>query len=347
MEPTTPIAEAIAAYVARVAERGRGTAAFPRTRSHQTYGYALHSFELFLSETRPTATTIADLEASDLAEYTRWLARRYQGTTVQLYTTALKGFLQFLTRRRALPFDLDEALALYEDERPRFRYPTPEVVDGAPAVLERHTAERPPAAGPTADRPTRLRELGWLRDQALLQVLFSTGARISEVLALTRNDVKHGRATLVTVHGKGGKERPLPLPADDRAAISAYLHARTDTSPYLFVSHAGRTPGAPLSRSYAWKLITRLARDTEAAGLSPHGIRRWLATMALRDGEDLKTISAALGHSSTAVTEQVYAFVSQEQVAERWGAAAARLRGRGRVRGGEGGEKQDYRQRLN
>ncbi len=97
MEPTTPIAEAIAAYVARVAERGRGTAAFPRTRSHQTYGYALHRFELFLSETRPTATTIANLEASDLAEYTRWLARRYQGTTVQLYTTALKGFLQLLT----------------------------------------------------------------------------------------------------------------------------------------------------------------------------------------------------------------------------------------------------------
>ncbi len=167
-------------------------------------------------------------------------------------------------------------------------------------------------------------------------MLFSTGARISEVLALTRNDVKHGRATLVTVHGKGGKERPLPLPPDDRAAISAYLHARTDTSPHLFVSHAGRTPGAPLSRSYAWKLITRLARDTEAAGLSPHGIRRWLATMALRDGEDLKTISAALGHSSTAVTEQVYAFVSQEQVAERWGAAAARLRGRGRTGGTTG-----------
>lgn len=329
MEPTTALPDAIAAYIARIAERGRGTAAFPRTRSHQTYRYALQSFELFLAEARPAATTIADLAATDLADYTRWLARRYRGTTVQLYTTALKGFLQFLTRRRVLPFDLDEALALFEDERPRFRYPTPEVVDGAPAVLERHAGERPPAAGSDAPRAARVRELGWLRDQALLQVLFSTGARISEVLALTRSDVKQGRATRVIVHGKGGKERPLPLPPDDRAAITAYLGARTDGSPYLFVSHAGRTPGAPLSRSYAWKLITRLARDTDAAGLSPHGIRRWLATMALRDGEDLKTISAALGHSSTAVTEQVYAFVSQEQVAERWGAAAARLRKRG------------------
>lgn len=329
MDQTDLLSSAITQYLDRLADRGRGIGARARSETHLTYRSALRRFERFLrDERRKNTPTLNDLNVDDLAEFTRWLSRRYQGTTIQLSTTALKGFFRFLARRNALPFPLEQALAEYEEERPRFRYPVPEVVDAAPLIMQNHAARQPPVAAPDAPRRERLRYLGWLRDQALLHVLFSTGARISEALLLTRADVRHGRATMVLVHGKGDKQRPLQLQPEDQRAIRAYLDARQDTSAYLFISHAGRTPGAPLSRSYAWKLITGLAADTEAHGLSPHGIRRWLATMALRNGVDLKTISAALGHSTTAVTEQVYAFVAQEQVAERWGAAASALRQR-------------------
>ncbi len=75
------------------------------------------------------------------------------------------------------------------------------------------------------------------------------------------------------------------------------------------VARPGTEASARFSRSSTGKQITWLTRETEAVGLSPYSIRRWLATMALRDGEDLKTISSALGHSSTAAIEQIYAFV--------------------------------------
>ncbi len=174
---------------------------------------------------------LADLAVDDLADFARWLQRRYQPTTIQLYVTALKGLLRFLARRTLLSFPVEEALGRYLDERPRFRYPTPEVVEQAALILEQHRKQQPLLVGPEAPRPERIRALGWLRDHALLQLLFSTGARISEALGLTRADVRNGRSALVIVHGKGGKERPLQLPPDDRAAIVAYLAARQDTSP--------------------------------------------------------------------------------------------------------------------
>jgi len=323
----TPLAEAITLYAERIKERNRGSNAFPRTGTAGTYFYALRAFLQYLSDTRGLDDPlVADLAVSDLAEYTRWLRKQsYQDKTQENYVTAARGLLRFLVRRKALTIDFDEAVAEWEEDRPRLRYPTPVVVDEADRILALHRSLEPPRADAAASRRERLRYLGWLRDQALLEVLFTTAARISEVLSLQRRDVRDGKAKQVTVRGKGDKDRVLPLNEGSRQAITAYLAARNDTQPALFISHAGRSPGQPLSRMSAWQLVAGLARTAELEGLSPHGIRRWLATMVLRDGANLKTISSALGHSSTAVTEKVYAFVAQEQVAAAWGEATDRV----------------------
>lgn len=150
-----------------------------------------------------------------------------------------------------------------------------------------------------------------LRDRALLELLYATGARVSEVMQLDVDDVAHGE--VLRVRGKGAKERIVPVGSYARAALDAYLaRARPELSrrgratPRLFLG----ARGAPLSRQGAWLVIQAAAeRAGLTAHVSPHTFRHSFATHLLQGGADVRVVQELLGHASVATT-QIYTHVT-------------------------------------
>jgi site-specific recombinase XerD len=153
----------------------------------------------------------------------------------------------------------------------------------------------------------------------LVNVLYSTAARLSEVLALNRSQVQHGRAQTATIIGKGQKPRTLHLMPYAQAAIRAYLTERTDANPALFVSHSRNARGARLSQSGAHNVVKKavIAQDCEPS-LSAHDFRHYRATQLLREGMPLEVVQELLGHADISTTRGIYAPVLGVQVVRDW-----------------------------
>jgi integrase/recombinase XerD len=159
-----------------------------------------------------------------------------------------------------------------------------------------------------------------LRMTALLELLYATGLRVSELVALPVASVMRDRRVLV-VRGKGGKERMIPLHDAARRAVNAWLAARAaelrrrrkdGTSPWLFPSHGG---SGHLTRQRLGQLLKELA---VAAGIdrrkvSPHVLRHAFATHLLNHGADLRSVQKMLGHADIATT-QIYTHVADERL---------------------------------
>ncbi len=166
-----------------------------------------------------------------------------------------------------------------------------------------------------------------LRDKALLELLYATGARISEAVALNVDDVFE--EDVVRLFGKGGKQRIVPLGSFARAAIDAYLvrgrptlAARGPSTPGLFLG----LRGARVSRQNAW-LIIRAAAERAQLGveISPHTFRHSFATHLLTGGADVRVVQELLGHSSVATT-QIYTLVTADSLREMYATAHPRAR---------------------
>ncbi|MCP1386998.1 site-specific tyrosine recombinase XerD [Corynebacterium sp. TA-R-1] len=163
-----------------------------------------------------------------------------------------------------------------------------------------------------------------LRDKALLETLYATGARVSEVLALVVDDVA-GNEGILAVTGKGNKQRLVPLGSHAHKAIDAYL---VRSRPVLSrgKSHALflNARGGALSRQSAWTVIKQAA---ERAGLekdiSPHTLRHSFATHLLEGGADVRTVQELLGHASVTTT-QIYTHVTADSLREVWASAHPR-----------------------
>ena len=163
-----------------------------------------------------------------------------------------------------------------------------------------------------------------IRDKALLEMLYGTGARISEVLDLAVDDVAD-RPEILTVTGKGSKQRLVPLGSHARGAIEEYLvRARPQLSrgktPALFLN----TLGKPLSRQSAWAVIQQaVQRANLTKKVSPHTLRHSFATHLLQGGADVRTVQELLGHSSVTTT-QIYTHVTAESLRQVWRVAHPR-----------------------
>jgi integrase/recombinase XerD len=174
-------------------------------------------------------------------------------------------------------------------------------------------------------------ELDRVRDKALLELLYATGARVSEAVNLNVDDLigDEGTAEVVRLFGKGNKQRIVPVGSYARRALDAYLvrvrpvlSARGRSTPALFLGMSG----SRLSRQSAW-LVIRAAG--ERAGLqlelSPHSMRHSFATHLLQGGADVRVVQELLGHASVATT-QIYTRVTADALRDVYVTAHPRAR---------------------
>jgi integrase/recombinase XerD len=167
-----------------------------------------------------------------------------------------------------------------------------------------------------------------IRDQALLEFLYGTGARIGEAVALDVDDVDLERGS-VLLHGKGGKDRIVPVGGFARAAVDAYLlrgrpvfAVAGRASPALFVN----ARGGRLSRQSAWTILrTSAERAGVQVAVGPHTLRHSFATHLLDGGADVRVVQELLGHASVTTT-QVYTLVTVDRLREVYATSHPRAR---------------------
>jgi integrase/recombinase XerD len=171
-----------------------------------------------------------------------------------------------------------------------------------------------------------------LRDRALLELLYGTGARISEAVGLAVDDLDLAD-NIVLLSGKGGKQRRVPVGSFAAQAVTAYL---VQARPQLAANGTGNAAlflnarGGPLSRQSAW-VVLRTAGERaglSTAGLSPHTLRHSFATHLMEGGADVRVVQELLGHASVTTT-QIYTLVTVDTLREVYASAHPRAGRRG------------------
>jgi integrase/recombinase XerD len=174
-----------------------------------------------------------------------------------------------------------------------------------------------------------------LRDRALLELLYGTGARISEAVGLDIDDLDWNGSTavpaVIRLVGKGGKQRIVPVGSYARASLEAYLvrarpvlaraARRASASPAVFLN----SRGGRLTRQGAWAILQAAAGRAGLSQVSPHTLRHSFATHLLDGGADVRVVQELLGHASVTTT-QVYTLVTAERLREVYAAAHPRAR---------------------
>lgn len=230
---------------------------------------------------------LARVSESDLFAFLA--AKKGRASSAARRVSTLKRFYQYLLRERRIA--ADPTLKLEPPKRaPRF-----------PKTLSESDVEALLAAPDTAS------PLG-LRDRAMLETLYATGLRVSELVSLKRFAVNLD-AGVVRVMGKGSKERLVPLGEEAVDWISRYLKSH-DGSDALFVT----ARGGPMTRQAFWHLIRRYgARAIPGKRLSPHVLRHAFATHLINHGADLRVVQMLLGHADISTT-QIYTHVARERL---------------------------------
>lgn len=229
-------------------------------------------------------------------------------TSLARLQSSVRGWHRFLAREGI------------EADDPTGRLRPPKTPRRLPKALTIDQVERLLAA-PSAEEP-----LG-IRDRALLELLYATGARVSEAVGLDVDDMAHGE--VLRLRGKGSKERIVPVGSYARAAVDAYLTrvrpglaAKGRASARLFLG----ARGAPLSRQSAWLVIRSAAERAQlTAEVSPHTLRHSFATHLLQGGADVRVVQELLGHSSVATT-QIYTHVSVDALRDIYATSHPRAR---------------------
>ena len=242
---------------------------------------------------------IADRSSADPAPAATSLAR---------LQSSVRGWHRFLARE-GIEVD-DPSGRLRPPKAPR-RLPKALTIDQVERLLGAPSAEDP---------------IG-IRDRALLELLYATGARVSEAVGLDVDDLAHG--DVLRVRGKGSKERIVPIGSFARTAVDAYLTrvrpglaAKGRASARLFLG----ARGAPLSRQSAWLVIRAAAEQAQiTAEVSPHTLRHSFATHLLQGGADVRVVQELLGHASVATT-QIYTHVSVDTLRDIYATSHPRAR---------------------
>ena len=181
----------------------------------------------------------------------------------------------------------------------------------------------------------RVGELTALRDRAILEVLYGTGARVSEVVGLNLGDLGKSmlagdEVTTLKLRGKGSKERIVPLGSFAKEAIENYMvrlrpmYVEKSKSSKAATALFLNSRGGRLSRTSAWQIVTDAAEATGLSGkVSPHVFRHSYATHLLDGGADIRVVQELLGHSSVTTT-QIYTLITIDKVRQAYASAHPR-----------------------
>lgn len=275
----------------------------------------------------------------DLRRYVDHLAQEGIGTLDEVTEAVVSGFLMRLREGDSdhPPLSSTSAARTVVAVRGFHKFAVADglaTLDPASGVKPPTPAKRLPKALPLSDVEAILEAAGApdttlaLRDRALLEVLYGTGARISEAVGLDVDDIDTVDAT-VLLRGKGSKERLVPIGGYALDAVAAYLTrartelvvARTPVGAMFLNSRGGR-----LSRQSAWAVLVKAAeRAGVTRDVSPHTLRHSFATHLLDGGADVRVVQELLGHASVTTT-QVYTLVTVENLREVFATAHPRAR---------------------
>jgi integrase/recombinase XerD len=281
-----------------------------------SYRRDLRRYHAFLD-----ASGVTDLEAVSEATVSGFLVHLREGDTDHPPLSATSAGRTVVAVRGFHKFCVVDGLATH---------------DPAAGVRPPAPARRLPKALPLADVEAILGASGAagttlaLRDRALLEVLYGTGARISEAVGLDVDDLDRVDAT-VLLRGKGGKDRIVPIGSYALEAVDAYLtRARPELAAVGTPERAGalflNARGGRLSRQSAWTVLVKAAdRAGVTRDVSPHTLRHSFATHLLEGGADVRVVQELLGHASVTTT-QIYTLVTVDNLREVYAAAHPRAR---------------------
>ncbi len=266
------------------------------------HGLARNTLESYRRDVRQFAVdiqpkTLQDVQRADVSAYLHrcFIAQVNTRSTVR-HLSSLRRFYAWAVRESLLT------------ENPLSGLDTPRLPRSLPKSFGEADVEALLAATEGNDALAQ-------RDKALLEVLYATGLRVSELVSLRLRQLNRD-AGVVQVMGKGGKERLVPLGEMALQALDRYLTSARLTmlaqhsSDYVFVSARGK----PITRQACWYLIKRRARQAGLVQLpSPHGLRHAFATHLINHGADLRVVQLLLGHADISTT-QIYTHVARERL---------------------------------
>lgn len=264
---------------------------------------------------------LADVSEPDVSDFVVTLRRgdpdngvpELSASSAARALIAVRGLHRFAAIEGLTPTDVARAV---KPPTPNRRLPKSLTIDQVEALLAA-------AGGGATDGPLDL------RNRALLELLYSTGARISEAVGLDVDDVDV-QARSALLWGKGGKQRLVPVGRPAVEALQAYLvRGRPDLArrgrggvPALFLN----SRGGRLSRQSAWQVLADAAERAKiSAAVSPHTLRHSFATHLLEGGADVRVVQELLGHASVTTT-QIYTLVTVSSLREVWAGAHPRAR---------------------
>lgn len=272
------------------------------------YSRDLEKYERFLERTGKSLTTA---ETSNIYDFI--LALRTDGlhdSSIARHVVAIRTLYAFLDKDQKI---VNIAKDVLPPRIPK-RLPKALAVDAVTSMIESCSEDQ-----------------GGIRDRALIETLYATGARVSEAINLNVSDIgrSDGSTMTVRVRGKGGKERLVPLGSYAQTALDQYLtrvrpsFVKSTHEDALFLNEQR---GSRLSRQSAWSVVMNAAKR---AGLkdeiSPHALRHSFATHLLDGGADIRVVQELLGHSSVTTT-QIYTLVTIDKLRESYVNAHPRAR---------------------
>lgn len=281
------------------------------THLERVRGLSPHTCRAYLGDVRSLVAFLRHREVVDFSQVSvttlrGWLADQQTSgasrATMHRRSAAVRVFFAWL--ERAGEIDADPAAALRSPKRSRR---LPETLDRVQAATLLDTMAAPGKEGTPAARAAAA------RDAAILETLYASGIRVSELCGTDVSSVDPRRGT-IRVIGKGNKERTVPIGGPAVGALDRWLDARghlaNPAEMALFVGDRGARIDPRVVRRIVHR---RLAEVPDAPDLGPHGLRHAMATHLLEGGADLRTVQEILGHTSLATT-QIYTHVTNERL---------------------------------
>lgn len=273
----------------------------------ESYGRDLQQYLTYLKEKKNL--DIKDTTQATVIGYLLQLQSKGKATaTLSRSLAAIKSYYQFLFREGII------------ERNPTMNLDAPKQEKRLPKVISVEDVER------LLEQPDLRYPIG-IRDRAMLEVLYATGLRVSELISLKMNDINLEMGYL-KCFGKGSKERIVPLGSIATKYLKMYIeHARkflasTPFETVLFLNHHGKG----LTRQGFWKIIKRYAENLNIqVEITPHTLRHSFATHLLENGADLRSVQEMLGHADISTT-QIYTHLTKDRIREVYDQAHPRAR---------------------